>query len=61
MFFLFLGLKIIFFCLLAIIVRGSVSRYRIDQLVTLNWKVAIYAYIFFLFLYIYVVFFFNFL
>ena len=61
MIFIFLSFKIVFFCVLAIIVRGSISRYRIDQLVTLNWKVSIYFYILFLFLYVYLVFLFNFL
>lgn len=43
--------KIILLLSLAILVRGTLPRYRIDQLISLNWKNLIYIYIFFFLLF----------
>lgn len=40
--------KIIFLVSLAILIRGTLPRYRIDQLLALNWKILIFIYFFFL-------------
>lgn len=39
--------KSIFLVILAILIRGTLPRYRIDQLVLLNWKFFIFINIFF--------------
>lgn len=52
-------LKIVFFCVLAIIVRGTIPRYRIDQLLSLNWKISIYYYLGLFFVFITATFIFN--
>ena len=41
----FLIFKICLVCILAIIIRGTLPRYRIDQLSLINWKNIIYIYI----------------
>lgn len=41
-------LKTLFFVVLAVIVRGTLPRYRIDQLVSKYWKYWIFIYIFFI-------------
>jgi NADH:ubiquinone oxidoreductase subunit H len=40
-------LKIMFFMVLAVVVRGTLPRYRVDQLVAQNWKKMVFFYIFF--------------
>lgn len=41
-------LKTLFFVVLAVIVRGTLPRYRIDQLVSKYWKYWVFIYIFFI-------------
>ena len=41
-------LKTIIIVIVAILIRGTMPRYRIDQLISLNWKLYIYIYILFL-------------
>ena len=44
-------LKITIIVCLAILIRGTLPRYRVDQLISLNWKFFIfYLFIFFLIL-----------
>jgi NADH:ubiquinone oxidoreductase subunit H len=40
--------KAMFFCMLAILLRGTVPRYRFDQLVQLTWKHFIFVWLAFL-------------
>ena len=40
-------IKVIAMCVFAIAVRGTLPRYRIDQLILLNWKTFIFINIFF--------------
>ena len=40
-------IKSIVLVVLAILIRGTLPRYRIDQLVLLNWKLLIFINIFF--------------
>ncbi len=40
-------IKSIIIVVLAILIRGTLPRYRIDQLVLLNWKIFIFLNIFF--------------
>lgn len=56
---LVLVLKIVFFCVLAIVVRGTIPRYRIDQLLSLNWKISVYYYLSLLIVFILLTFLFN--
>ena len=39
--------KTVLFVSLAILVRGTLPRYRVDQLLTLNWKYWLFILIFF--------------
>lgn len=41
-------LKIVFFVILGILIRGTLPRYRIDQLTSLHWKTLIFLYIIFI-------------
>lgn len=45
--------KIILIVIIAILIRGTLPRYRIDQLISLNWKLYIYIYIFYLIIFIF--------
>jgi NADH:ubiquinone oxidoreductase subunit H len=40
-------IKSIILVILAILIRGTLPRYRIDQLILLNWKLLIFINIFF--------------
>jgi|APMI01.1.fsa_nt_gi NADH:ubiquinone oxidoreductase subunit H len=40
-------IKSIILVVLAILIRGTLPRYRIDQLILLNWKLFIFVNIFF--------------
>lgn len=40
-------LKILFFIVIAVFVRGVLPRYRIDQILAENWKLLIFLYIYF--------------
>jgi len=40
-------IKSIFIVVLAILIRGTLPRYRVDQLIGLNWKIFIFINIFF--------------
>lgn len=44
---LILLLKTVFLVTLAILVRGTLPRYRIDQVIALNWKYIIFLLIIF--------------
>lgn len=41
--------KTVMFVSFAILVRGTLPRYRVDQLLTLNWKYLLFILIFFLY------------
>lgn len=41
-------IKSIFLVILGILIRGTLPRYRIDQLIYLNWKIFIFLNIIFL-------------
>ena len=40
-------LKTVLFVSLAILVRGTLPRYRIDQVISLNWKYGVFIFIIF--------------
>ncbi len=44
---LVLVLKTTILVIIAILVRGTLPRYRIDQVITVNWKYLIFILIFF--------------
>ena len=56
--YLVLLFKVLLVCLFAILTRGTLPRYRFDQLTQLNWKLFLYMWFTFLIL---TVFFFIFL
>lgn len=55
---LVLLIKIISLVIIAILIRSALPRYRIDQVLSLNWKFYIYLllsfYVWLIFLYIYI-------
>ncbi len=40
-------LKTVLFVSLAILVRGTLPRYRVDQVISLNWKYGVFVFIVF--------------
>ncbi len=48
--YLFLILKTLIICIIAIAIRGTLPRYRFDQATHLNWKHFIYVWVVFLIL-----------
>jgi NADH:ubiquinone oxidoreductase subunit H len=46
--YLVLLVKVLFVCLFAILTRGTLPRYRFDQLTQLNWKLFLYMWFIFL-------------
>jgi NADH:ubiquinone oxidoreductase subunit H len=40
--------KSIFLVILAILIRGTLPRYRIDQVISLNWKYCVFLNVFFI-------------
>jgi NADH:ubiquinone oxidoreductase subunit H len=44
---LLLNFKVVFLVILAVFIRGTLPRYRVDQLISLNWKFFIFICVFF--------------
>jgi len=40
-------LKTVLFVSFAILVRGTLPRYRVDQVISLNWKYTVFLFVFF--------------
>ncbi len=38
--------KVIVIIIASILIRGTLPRYRIDQIIVLNWKISIYLFIY---------------